>query len=280
MALFILKRLTAALHTGRLYGTGHPRTRTALADLAALTTRYLRQYGELQAEIMRGAWRFAFDGTERTSDQVAPLLAALHGRGVRDLRFTPGTTEAELRELLAMLVLPIEKVRAVGGPAAALRGGGVGAIAVLEIAPSGEEQPTREARRVAPRAAAEILRQFVAAARNTRLYGERHPIVSGAVDDLFAALDAALAEDESLRYEIRSGSVFAASAPVDEDSPVAAAFASDCAARQVDSLTFAHGLTREELAQTVALFARDPEALVVEGGFPEALRVRQVAHVS
>lgn len=279
-ALLVLKRLTAALHTGRLYGAGHPRTRAALADLAGLTTGYLRHHGELRVEVMRGAWRFAFDDTERTNDQVAPLLAALHGRGIRDVRFAPETTEAELRGLLAMLVLPIEEVRAAGGPAAVLRRGGVGAIAVLEIALSGEEQPAGGARRAAPSAAAEILRKFVAATRNTRLYGERHPIVSGAVNDLFAALDAALAEDESLRYEIRSGSVFAANAPVDEDSPAAAAFASDCAARQIDSLTFSRGLTREELAQSVALFARDPEALVVEGGFPEALRVRQVAHVS
>jgi hypothetical protein len=29
----------------------------------------------------------------------------------------------------------------------------------------------------------------------------------------------------------------------------------------------------------VALVAREPEALIVEGGFAEALRARQVAHV-
>ncbi|HEV2440280.1 MAG TPA: hypothetical protein VGX97_09480 [bacterium] len=228
----------------------------------------------------RGAWRFAVDDTERTNDQVTPLLAALHGRGVRDLRIAPGTTEADLRALLAMLVLPIEQVRAAGGPAAVLRGRAAGTIAVREIGPPGEDGPPGGAGPVPPPAAAAILRQFLAAARNTRLYGERHPTVNSAVDDLFAALDQALAAAGSLRYEIRAGSVFAANVPVDDDVLAAAAFASDCAARQIESLTFARGLTRVELALTVTLFARDPEALVVEGGFPEALRVRQVAHVS
>ena len=280
LALLVLKRLAAALHTYRLYGPAHPLTRTALADLAGLAARYLRQYGELRVEVMRGGSRFAFDDTERMSDQVAPLLAALHARGMRELRFTSTTTEVELRELLAMLVLPIETVRAANGPAAILRGRAVGTITIREIAPVDEERSAGETRPVAPPVAAAILRQFVATARHIRLYGERHPIVSGAVGDLFAILDSALAGAGSLRYEIRSGSVFAASVPVQEDPLVAAAFASDCAARHIDSLTFAQGLTREELAQTVALFARDPEALVVEGGFPEALRVRQVAHVS
>ena len=280
LALLVLKRVAAALHTYRLYGPGHPLTRTALAGLAALAGRYLRQHGELRMEVTRGGWRFAFDDTERMHEQVTPLLAALHGRGIRDLRLAPETTEAALSELLAVLVLPIEKVRAAGGPAAILRGRAAGAVVVREITPTREERPAGETPAVAPATAAAILRQFVAAARHIRLYGERHPIVRGAVGELFAVLDAALAAAGSLRYEIRSGAVFAANAPVDDDSLVAAAFASDCAARQIDSLTFSRGLTREELAQSMALFARDPEALVVEGGFPEALRVRQVAHVS
>jgi len=279
LALLILRRLAAALQTHRLYGPAHPLTRTALADLAALAARYFRQYGELRMDVLRGGWRFAFDDTERTHEQVAPLLAALHGRSIRNLRLAPEATEADLRELVAVLVLPIEKVRAVGGPAAILRGRAAGAITVHEIAPAGDERPAGETLPVAPPTAAAIVRQFVATARSIRLYGERHPTVRGAVGELFAALDAALAAAGTLRYEIRSGHVFAANAPLDDDSLVAAAFASDCAARQIDSLTFTHGLTREELAQTVALFARDPEALVVEGGFPEALRVRQVAHV-
>lgn len=277
-ALLILKRLTAALNIYRLYGPNHPLMRTALADLTALAARYLPRDGELGMELTRGAWRFAFDGTERVNDQVTPLLAALHGRGVRELRVAAGAAEGDFRELLAMLVLPIEEVRAAGGPAAVLRGRGVGAVVLGQIAAADEAPPAAGARR--PRgAAAAILRQFVAAARNTRLYGEQHPIVRGAVDDLFATLDAALADAGRLRYDVRAGSVFVANTPVDEDPLVAAAFASDCAARRIDGLTFVRGLTRAELAQAVAVFASDPEALVVEGGFPEALRVRHIAHV-
>lgn len=278
-ALLILKRLSAALNTCRLYGPDHPLARTALRDLAALAARHLERHGELRMDVMRGTWRFAFDGAERANDQVTPLLAALHGHGGRELRFAPGTGEAELRELLAMLVLPIDKVRAAGGPAALLTRRGARTVAVGEIAAPGDEPPAGQTGRVAPSAAAAILKKFVAATRNTRLYGEHHPIVNGAIEDLFAALAGVLTDAGTLRYDIRAGSVFVANSPVDEDALAAATFATDCAARQTESLTFARGLTRAELSQAVALFASDPEALVVEGGFPEALRVRHIAHV-
>lgn len=296
-ALLVLKRLTAALNTCRLYGARHPRTAGAVAGLAALVTRAMGSDGELVVEVTREAWRLAADDTEHMTGQITPLLHALYGHGVRALSFAPGTTDAELAELLAVLVLPIEKVRAAGGPAEVLRSRDVPHLAVREVGraagPAGrsdsrpwdgrngreDARPAAETPAVAPHVAAAILKRFVAAARNVRLYGEQHRMVNAAIDDLFGLLDYALRKAGSVCYQVRSGSVFAAQVPLEDDGLVAGAFASDCAARRIDRLTFARGLTRAELAQAVSLFARDPEALIVEGGFPEALRARQVAHV-
>jgi hypothetical protein len=273
LALLVLKRLTAALTTCRLYGPAHPRTDTAVADLTTLTARYLGEHGALTVEVGRATWRFEFDGAERANNQVTPLLTALHSRRVHDLTFASGAGEPDLRALLDLLILPIDKVRLFGGAAAVLAAGGVRAVSVAEIAAAEAQNGAGGA------AAAAILKLFVAAARSTRLYGEGHPAVRGTVDELFAGLAAAFASSPSVRYDVRAGSVFAGSVPVEADPLTAAAFASDCAARQIEHLAFERGLTRAELGSAVSLFASDPEAIVVEGGFPEALRVRQVAHV-
>lgn len=279
LALLILKRLAAALSTCRLYSPRHPRTHDALAGLVPLVTRYVTNHGPLVVEVTRDAFTFAFDRIERANPQVAPLLHALHGHGARELSLLPGADEAGLRELLGLLILPAGTVRGLGGLEAALRGRGVEPVAVREVTRPAGASPAGEARGAGLREAAAILRKFVAAARSIRLYGERHPMVDAAIEDLFKALGAALAAAGSVRYEIRAGSVFTGDTRLEGDAVVAGAFAADCAVRGIDSLTFSRGLTRTELAQTASLFAKDPEALVVEGGFPEALRVRQITHV-
>ena len=280
-ALRVLKRLTAALQTCRLYGARHPRTEHAVAGVAALAARGMRSDGDLIVEVTRGAWRLPADETERVTDQITPLLQALAGHGVRAVAFEPGTTDAELRELLAVLVLPIEKVRAEGGPAEALRSRDVRHVTIRETgAVAGADSPPGPARPDGGGSQAQtILKQFLGAARALRLYGEQHPAAAAALDGLFSALAAALAGAGSISYEVRSGTVFASGAALDDDGLVARPFVADCAARHIECLTFAAGLTRAELAQAVSLFARDPEALVVDGGFAEALRARRVIHV-
>lgn len=297
-ALLLLKRLTAALNTCHLYGAGHARTGSAVAGLAAVASRGVRppNGGALTVEVTPTAWRLSSDRAEHAAEHVAPLLQALHGRGVRTLSFGPGVTDADLRALLAVLDLPIERVRAAGGLAEALRARDVRGIAIREVAipvrralirgvgaateTGTEAGPSATGpASAAPRAAERLIKQFVAAAKNVRLYGESHPTVQAAIDELFRTLRGALAAADILGYEVRSGTVYAGNAPLEDDAMTAATFASDCAARRIERLTFARGLTRAELALAVALFAREPEALIVEGGFTEALRARRVAHV-
>lgn len=281
-ARLLLKRLSAALNTCRLYGAHHARTETAVAGLAAVAARGAGPNGALTVEITRTAWRLASEDADRAAEQLAPLLQALYGRGVRALSFGSGVADAELRELLAILDLPIERVRAVGGPAQALRARGVqtitvrGADGALGAPGAGSRSGGASA---APSGAEGILKQFVAAARNVRLYGESHRTVQALIDALFRMLQAALTASETLSYEVRSGTVFSGKAALERDAMIAGTFAADCAARRIDRLTFARGLTRAELEQAVALFARDPEALIVEGGFAEALRARRITHV-
>jgi hypothetical protein len=299
-ARLLLKRLTAALHTCRLYGAGHARTESAVAELAAVAARAGRALngGPLTVEVTRTAWQLSSREEEQAADQIAPLLQALYGRGIRALSFAPGVTDAELRVLLAILDLPIERVRAAGGAAKALRARNVQGITVQEAggpsreavagepssplpAPAAEGIPSGAAETpdVAPGTAERVLKLLVAAVSALRLYGEPHRTVQAAIDDLFRSLHAALAAAGSLRYDVRSGTVWAGGTALEGDAMIAGTFTSDCAVRRIERLTFTRGLTRAELAQAVALLAREPEVLIVEGGFAEALRARRVTHV-
>ncbi len=279
LALLTLKRLTAALHTARLYGPRHPRTNEALALWAALLEQYLRSHGSLVLEVGRDSFALASGKTERADSQILPLVSALHGRQVRELTLLPNVAAPELQELLDILVLPAETLRRLGGAGSILQRRGVRHIALREVG-AGQESAGDAASGAPSSAVTAILRGLVAATRNVRLYRDGHPIVGASLDELFAALTRALELAGSVRYEIRDGVVFGAGVPQDADALFVATFASDCVARQIGSLEFTRGLTRGELARTVSLLAKEPEELVVEGGFLEALRVGQITHVS
>jgi hypothetical protein len=291
-ALVLLKRLTAAFQTCRLYGAEHARTHDAVAGLPALAVECMGPDGRLLVEITRDTWRVPPGDGEHVTGHIAPLIEALAARDVRTLALTSGVTDVELRALLGILILPIERVRAAGGAAEALRARGARDVAVQEVAgtASGAGRTSSLRRAVVSRAgapspseptgdAAALLRRFVAAAKAVRLYGEQHRITETAIDELTRAVEPALARGGALTFEVRDGRVLAADAALDDDAGTAAAFAAECAVRRIERLTFSRGATRDELEAAAAVFAREPEALLVDGGFREALRARRVTHV-
>ncbi len=128
-------------------------------------------------------------------------------------------------------------------------------------------------------AATEILRLFVAASRNTRLYPPGHPALTKSVQEVHDAMTRVLARWGSLRYDVVENVVFGERELFDMEMLSVAQFAAAAVARTVGSLIFLRGLTAEELTLAAALFGREPEELVAAGGLPQALRGRGAAHV-
>jgi hypothetical protein len=279
-ALPALKRLAAALRTCGLYHLRHPHTNTAITQFLDVVAGPLEARGLFEVEIARASFTFPGEGAERDDADVMPLVSSLHARGIRRLAVLPGVAASEIRRLLEILITPPLDVPHRGEIENVLRTRGVRHIVVRELlAPAEEPFLTHLAPGDRARAMA-ILQRFIAAGRNVRLYRGGHLTVERSIDELFAALTPALALWGSVRYDVRDGAVFTGQDVLDDDAVFVAAFASDCAARGVGSLTFAQGLTRAELARVVALFVREPEELIVEGGFVDALRGRRVEHVS
>ncbi|HEY3249332.1 MAG TPA: HD domain-containing protein [bacterium] len=139
-----------------------------------------------------------------------------------------------------------------------------------------EYSPAPEDRRAA---ATEILRLFVAASRNTRLYPRGHPALQQSVEEVHAAMTRVLSRWGSLRYDLVENVAFGERELLEMEMLFVAQFASAAATRGVGSLIFLRGLTSEELTAAAAVFGREPEELVTEGGLPLALKAAGVAHV-
>ncbi len=302
LAVRALKRLAAAYQAIRLY-RADASTREPIRQCIELLTRYTERYGPLTGRVTRSSFILDAERTELKDDLIAPLAQSLHSRLIQRVSLLPGVSAADLQHLLATLTTSREAVLRAGGVDRMLAARGVTRVA-LEVTPvpAGSGTPAGEAQagalmqagRQAPddpgapersasrrEAASAILRLFVAASKNTRLYPSGHPGVATAVETLSAAMAPVLAGLGSLQYSVRDGgAVFCNQELLDTEPLVVEEFAAACTTRKIASLTFRGGVTREELAHAVSLFGREPEMLIVEGGFSGALEAQKVTHVS
>jgi len=278
LAVRALKRLAAAFQAARLYHS-EASTSEAVRQFLQLHARYAERFGPLTMEVTRSSFILDFEGTERTHDLITPLATSLHARWIRQLSVLPGVLPGEIQHLLSALTAPRATVRRAGGVGRLLRERGVTRIALDETAAPDETLPISEQSFERRAHASVILRLFVAAGKNTRLYPSGHPIVETSIEELRAAVARGLAHGGSIRYDVRNGVVFHERERLDMDALFVQEFAADCAARRIGSFTFRQGVTREELAHAASLFAREPETLIVEGGLSEALRTRRATHV-
>ncbi len=279
LAVRALKRLAAAHQAAKLYHVDAS-TSEPVRQFLEFHTRYAERFGPLTVEVTRSSFILDGERTECKNDVITPLAESLHSRWIRRLSVLPGVPPREVGHLLTILATPRETVRIAGGADHILDGFRVERI-VLHVTAAPPDEPGaggRAADRLA--AATAILRLFVAASKNIRLYSAGHRAVETSVEALGAALAPVLARDGSIQYDARDGSVVCGQDPLEMDPRLAGEFAAACAARRIGGVAIRRGVTREELTQAVSLFASDPETLIVEGGFPEALVARKVTHVS
>lgn len=267
-----LKRLAGAYQAARVSQGGSSAGEPAQQFLE-LHTRYTERYGPLTLLVTRSSFILETPRTELTDEFIVPLAQSLHARLIRRFSVLPGVSPGEIQHLIATLTAPSDTVLRAGGADRVLRERGVTRI-VLE--PTGAASPAGGTQE---RAAA-ILRLFVAASKNTRLYPSGHPSVAAAVEMIAAALAPVLAGLASVDYSVRDGMVFCNQELLGGDPRLVEEFAAACTARRIGSLTFRRGVTRDELAHAVTLFGSEPERLIVEGGFAEALAALGVTHLS
>jgi hypothetical protein len=124
-----------------------------------------------------------------------------------------------------------------------------------------------------------ILKLFVSAGRNTRLYPPGHPTVMSALDSLAGVAATALEHRRAIRYDIWGGTVLANRQPVTADPLFIAEFTAHAVAHGVGSLDLLRGVTRDDFARAATLFAMEPEELIMEGGLRDAVTASGITQI-
>ncbi len=269
-----LKRLAAAYQAARAYSADVSASEP-VRQFLELHTRYAEQYGPLTFLITRSSFVLEAGRAELKDEFITPLAQSLHAHLIRRVSVLPGVSPGELQQLIATLTAPGDAVLRAGGADHLLAERGVTRI-VVEVTPG---PPGASGGDTQERATA-ILRLFVAASKNTRLYSSGHLSVKRAVEAIATAMAPVLAGLGNLDYSVRDGVVFCNQEPLSAPPPLVEEFAAACAVRRIGGLTFRRGVTREELASAVSLFGSEPETLIVKGGFAEALVALGVTHVT
>ena len=140
-------------------------------------------------------------------------------------------------------------------------------------------RPTTPPPEIPHRQLLSILKLFVSAGRNTRLYPPGHPTVMSALDSLSGVAATALEHRRAIRYDIWGGTVLANRQPLTADPLFIAEFTAHAVAHGVGSLDLLRGVTREDFARAATLFAMEPEELIMEGGLRDAMTAAGITQV-
>lgn len=139
-AAAVVRRLNAAVKSYRIYAPGHAVRNEAVSSFMEALSAYHDRYGGFVLETHRTGLLLEgkpFEGGD-SIDNLARLLYAI---GVWQLIWLPGTTEAEVREVLKVLLTDRETVLAEGGFFEVLSTRDVQHVRVIELRP-GELDPT------------------------------------------------------------------------------------------------------------------------------------------
>jgi HD-GYP domain-containing protein (c-di-GMP phosphodiesterase class II) len=119
--------------------------------------------------------------------------------------------------------------------------------------------------------APEIAQALFAAVQQVRHYGTRHPAAGQAASQFYRSIEAEVAHHAvQIEVEERTLTVQAVSLPIEDRQ--AAQLRAHLAARRIHRLTIERGARAAAVAVLIRLLALEPEELIAEGGWDDALR--------
>ncbi|HJZ11885.1 MAG TPA: hypothetical protein VJ521_07035 [Acidobacteriota bacterium] len=103
------------------------------------------------------------------------------------------------------------------------------------------------------------------------MYSEKHPRTQQVIDRVFAMLNEAIGERESITVSLAEGNLLLEGELVERGNPVLERFAKDLFARNIHSLTFLQGIQQEELVALLRDLNLKPQKIREMGGFEKIL---------
>lgn len=113
----------------------------------------------------------------------------------------------------------------------------------------------------------EFIKSLDLAAKNVLMYSESHPRTAQSVDQAYQILQEALHAKEGITISVVQGSLLVEGDQIPKGNALADRFCRDLASRNIRSLTFLKGISREELVKTFHLLNVKPQRVLDAGGF-------------
>lgn len=131
-AIETIRDIFAAVRAVRLYPANNPLYSRSISRSYKAVTDFLGTYPELVLIFQKTGLFFEDQPLEKEPDFLRGLASDIYSRGIRQISFLPGITEAELRAFYAILSMPLDDLRLKGSIAALLWEMGVEHIRVQE----------------------------------------------------------------------------------------------------------------------------------------------------
>ena len=126
---------------------------------------------------------------------------------------------------------------------------------------------------------AELVKLFASVLNSYRLYTEKHPATQLAIRNFSTSLENLLQTETAFTLGFIEGRILANDLSMDSKKPGVPQVVRDCQRLKIESLTFARGVSEEELNSFFKLMASPPRTLEGMGGFKTAFDQAGFEHI-
>ena len=113
----------------------------------------------------------------------------------------------------------------------------------------------------------DFIKSLDIAAKNVLMYSESHPRTAQSVDQAYQILQDALNAKEGITISVVQGNILVEGDQIPKGNAISDRFCRDLTSRNIRSLTFLKGISREELVKTFHLLNVKPQRVTESGGF-------------
>jgi len=126
---------------------------------------------------------------------------------------------------------------------------------------------------------AEFIKFIDIATKNVQIYSESHPRTVQAIDQAYQSLNDTLQNKEGVTISIVEGDLLVEQERIEKGNTIVDRFCRDLIVRNIQSLTFVKGITREELLAILRLLNLKPQRIKDQGGFEKVIETEGIKNV-
>ena len=126
----------------------------------------------------------------------------------------------------------------------------------------------------------DLLKTFSSTVRKIPMYPTTHPMVKGAILELYFELDKFFKTYGYLSVDVFEGNVLVCEKPLDDSQDLLKELIADFKKATIDGVKFQNGMSDDELGDFLKVFSLKPEIIKENGGFKGVMAERKITHIT